>query len=242
MMQKLLRVGSSTLFLVALATVTFVPTTAHCQYAPGSALQPVEEPAADVAPMATPRPVPDGRFHVQLRDGSLLVGKIGGADPVNLKSVLGAVEVPVKKIHSIHFESPQLARVSFRNGDTLSGELQATALTLETSFGEVKVKPGSIVAVISHEQFVQNGMVAQRIFRKTKDGEVVQWKTYASNSGYGSAAAYNGTSGSGYTSGPVIGAPVPVAAPGPGVVPATAIGPAYRPSAAVPPRPARSRP
>jgi hypothetical protein len=169
-------------------------------------------PAVEVPPMATPKPVPDGRFHVQLSDGSLLVGKFADIDQLKLKCVVGTIDVPLRKVSSIRLEKDRTARVQFRNSDTLSGELQMTELTLETSFGEANIRLATIVAVISHEQFTSNGVVTQRSIKKTGDGEVIQWQTHsATPTPYGSPASYNG----GYSPRPASGRAVPATLPGP---------------------------
>lgn len=186
-----------------LATLT--SSTVLAQVGPGT-------PAVEIPPMATPKPVPDGRFHVQLSDGSLLVGKFADVDQLKLKCVVGTIDVPMRKISSIQLEKDRTARIQFRNSDTLSGELQMTELTLETSFGEANIQLATIVAVISHEQFTGNGVVTQRSIKKTGDGEVIQWQSYsATPTSYGSPASYNG----GYSPRPASGRVAPATLPGP---------------------------
>lgn len=140
-------------------------------------------PAEPAAPMAKPKPKPDARLHVQLKDGSLLVGKLAESNELKIKSVVGEVTIPTAKISSIHFQESGRARIGFGNGDFLSGQFQMDKLTLTTDWGDVAIDCYKIVALFSHDRFAKQGATLIRTYVRTPDGLKAQWQ-FVPNHGY----------------------------------------------------------
>ncbi len=112
------------------------------------------EPAYNTAegPMATPRPRPDGRFRLQLDDGSMVFGKLSAKQSWKLRSVVGEVSVPLEKVVSLEFQGDsKTAKVTFRNGDRITGELSLPRIKVETKWAELSLDPKHIKSMICLE-------------------------------------------------------------------------------------------
>ena len=127
--------------------------------------------------MATPKSKPDGRVHIQLKDGSLLVGKLEAGELLILRSVVGEVRVSTTKIVSIMPRDNGKTKIEFKNGDSLTGELKGDKLKLQTSWGETEIDIKGIAGVLSHDRFLNSGTSMIRYIRSTPDGEIVIWQT-----------------------------------------------------------------
>ncbi len=112
------------------------------------------EPVYDTTegPMATPRPRPEGRFRLQLDDGSMVFGKLLAKESWKMKSALGEVTVPIKNVVSLQIQGDsKSATVAFRNGDRLTGELSLTRIKVETKWSEFSLDLKHIRWMISNE-------------------------------------------------------------------------------------------
>jgi len=173
--------------------------------------------AQDESPMATPKTKPDGRVHVQLKDGSLLVGKLNEGELLILRTVVGELSVPTTKIASIQPRSGNKVNIEFSNGDSLTGELKGDNFKLKTSWGEVSIKVAEIAAVISHDRFVTAGTSMVRVITSQPDGETVIWETiHAHPSPYRSVPAAGGYAPATYSAPSAPATPYGVLPPGSG--------------------------
>jgi hypothetical protein len=209
-------VVSAWLFAMVGAQPAFAQVGSSGPAAPRDPSDPtLPSPYPSAAPMAVPRPAPDGRFHAYLNDGSHLIGKLDIGEKLTLESALGRVEVPPAEIVAIDF-SQDKAIVRFRNGDQLTGALPLMNLKLTTLWGQAEIELRHLQTIISHEQFVQSSM--------SPDGSPATWAPAGTM-----MPGYRG----GYSDGPYSAptpyypspsAPVPVPAPIPPMITPPASG------------------
>ncbi len=126
--------------------------------------------------MAIPRPRPDGRVQLTLRDGSVLVGKLADDESIALQSVVGKVDVPMNEIMSVHFGDDGKSQVVFRNGDTLTGKLQLTEVRLTTSWAEVRIPTKELVKLFSSTYIASLGNGYRQVIERTPEGAQVRFE------------------------------------------------------------------
>lgn len=88
------------------------------------------------------------RLVVDLRDGSHIIGNAAlSALPIH-SQVSGRMEVKLKTVESIELASDrELARISFKNGDVLTGIIDLRALELQTLLGKVSLPLTEMVRI-----------------------------------------------------------------------------------------------
>jgi len=90
--------------------------------------------AQDEPPMATRKAKPDGRVHVQLKDGSVLVGKLDTDELLIIRTVVGELKVPTTKIANIQPRNGDKVNIEFRNGDFLTGDIERRPFQVKHEF------------------------------------------------------------------------------------------------------------
>lgn len=108
----------------------------------------IAPPALAQAPDAgeNPREVVTTSVVVTLVDGSVIHGAIS-RDTVRLESDAGTFDIELARVETLERCPDGSAFITFRNGDRLSGSLDATAYVLQSILGEVRV-PWSTVHTI----------------------------------------------------------------------------------------------
>ena len=121
---------------------------------------PVDDPAPvdpDASPMAQPKPKPDGRITVNLKDGSCLIGRPKELSTIKFKAKFGEISVPLKSVDGVRCASTDepsptndgRVTLAFKNGDMLSGELELNELELESTWGKTTVAVEHISSIIT---------------------------------------------------------------------------------------------
>lgn len=128
-------------------------------------------PATDRGPMATPRKKPDGSFQIQLRDGSIIVGKLTDKQPLKVAASFGEIEIPFAKIASIDFDDEKgTAKVALRNGDRISGELRLDKFNVKTPWANLEIESSHFTRLTSKDLVSCGAMVRRAIVETLPDG------------------------------------------------------------------------
>jgi len=121
--------------------------------------------------MAIPRPKPDGRFRLQLKDGSSVVGKLSVEIPLKLKTKFGDVSIPITKIASLTIdENTKSTKVMCRNGDRLTGQLTTDTLQVKTAWAELAIELKYVQTMVGNDLANGYRMIRRAVIEKTPDG------------------------------------------------------------------------
>jgi hypothetical protein len=149
-MAALLRAAALTLLLVSLVAVGMT-NTARAQAG-------IDDPSglAPGVPSGSPSAAPtSNRYHLQLTDGSHLIGTLDLGKEIAFESTVGEVLLPVEKIAAVHFTDRPRCRIHFHNGDQLSGSLALMTVKLKTVWGVAEIELQHITAIMSQRHFEQ---------------------------------------------------------------------------------------
>lgn len=129
-----------------------------------------------LTPAAAPRAAtaPDGLVQLQLKDGSILFGKLDVDQSLELSAVVGEVKVPLKEISKIQFGKDGKSQIAFRNGDTLSGKLQIDKLKIKTDWGEISIPGDRLVAILTKQHLAELADQVRQVIVRTPEGPRVQ--------------------------------------------------------------------
>lgn len=106
------------------------------------------------APMARPATVPDGAVLVQLKDGSLLRGKVNLSGTYALSMRVGEAKISARQVISLEFKDDESVRIRAVGGDVYSGKLAISAITMEVAWGKVEVPIEHLKLVVNHAHVV----------------------------------------------------------------------------------------
>ena len=116
----------------------------------------VPVPAPDTKPPSNPvASVPgQGRFILEMHDGTLLTGVFGETKAVPFEAVFGKIEIPMTSIRTLDFavvvNGTKTHRVHFINGDMLTGSVGRIApMKFQTSYGVLTVPLDQVLKVRS---------------------------------------------------------------------------------------------
>lgn len=113
---------------------------------------PAPETKPPLAPVAL---VPgQGRFILEMHDGTLLTGVFGETKAVPFEAVFGRIEIPMTSIRTLDFavviNGAKTHRVHFINGDMLTGSVGRVApMKFQTSYGVLTVPLDQVLKVRS---------------------------------------------------------------------------------------------
>lgn len=95
------------------------------------------------------------KFALTLADDTKLIGEPVGLAKVAVKTTFGIVHVPLEVINKVEsVKNASIIKIYFRNGDVVSGELQANELRFKTSYGVVKFAANELVRMQWGTKFV----------------------------------------------------------------------------------------
>lgn len=96
-------------------------------------------------PVAVPK-ADSKKFALTLADDTKLIGEPVGLAKVGIKTTFGIAQVPLEVIQKIEsVKNASIIKIHFRNGDVVSGELQANELRFKTTYGVVKFAANQLV-------------------------------------------------------------------------------------------------
>jgi hypothetical protein len=144
------------MFCALLFAVTLIPRLALAQ--PDIGAPTLVPPPLAGDPASAPRTAPDNRYHVLLTDGSHLIGTLQLGKEIALSSTVGDVSIPVEKIAQLRFTEQPSCRVSFHNGDQLSGTLALMTIKIKTIWGVAEIELEHIASIVSQSQMRQYEM------------------------------------------------------------------------------------
>lgn len=132
------------------------------------------EPKAAVGPTSLPTPsatIDESKFALTLADKTKLVGEPVGLAKVAIQTSFGMAQVPLAVIQRIE-GVPNAAgvKIHFRNGDVVSGVLQAQKLRFKTRYGEVEFAANELVRMQIGTRF--ESPTTARTARRTRPSSV----------------------------------------------------------------------
>ena len=123
-------------------------------------------------PMATPVKVPNGQVHVQLRDGSILIGKMNLDQTFTLAINFGEIKVSPRKIISFEFDDKGSVRIRSLGGDIYTGKLDTDTFSIDVPWGNVKIPQKHIKLIASKSHVIASDATLSPVISVSPDGRV----------------------------------------------------------------------
>jgi hypothetical protein len=136
---------------------------------------------ASVPPTRAPNFAADERYAIELRDGTRIIGTPQGHETLPLDATFGRTGVPLSLIAAAAFDAAKKqVRITFRNGDTLTGTPRIDRLKLKTEYGDMMVPIESIVRMASGDKFAQQSPATAPVAANEPSGPTTGYTVWGS--------------------------------------------------------------